>query len=145
MLLARKLLSCLQQAERCKPAAVDCITLSWSSHKGNCLAARPKHSPRDERMWSSPFQHFYFILLPFLLLHFSLACSVWFSSILLSASPGQKRERISKQPEETFPVTLHTPQCTGCLSMGPWGLKWGRNKRNTNDSYLTSKYISSSP
>lgn len=62
---------------------------------------------------------FFKIFLHSLPLCFSLACSVLLSSLFLSVSLGQKRGGNNKQPEEIFPVGLHTLQCTG---IGKWSL-----------------------
>lgn len=94
-----------------------------SLSKGKGCTAEPKHWSKDERIS----QHFCFILLRSLSVCFSLARSVLLGSVFLSVSLGRKRRKNNKQPEEIFPVVLHTLQCTRIVKWS-LGTKTGGEK-----------------
>lgn len=87
-----------------------------SPSKGKGCAAEPKHWSRDERTWSLRiFVLSFYTPFCFAFLWLVQSCLVQFFTVSL----GHKRSGNSKQPEEIFPVVLHTLQCTG---IAKWSL-----------------------
>lgn len=98
-----------------KPGEVDhpcCVAFPWSPHSPLSQQRERLHcwAKALEQGWKdlSAFL-FYPSTLPFSVFFFGSFSLTWFS---FSVSLGQKRRKNNKQPEEIFPVVLHTLQCT---------------------------------